>query len=53
MGETAATRKKVKRREVTMSDSRDTGLSAYLADIAKIPLLTPTEELRLATRGEN
>ncbi len=31
-----------------MMDTRENGLSTYLAEIAKIPLLTPAEEVRLA-----
>ncbi|MBI2432068.1 MAG: RNA polymerase sigma factor RpoD/SigA [Candidatus Hydrogenedentes bacterium] len=31
-----------------MIDSRENGLSTYLAEISKIPLLSPTEEVRLA-----
>jgi RNA polymerase primary sigma factor len=34
-----------------MPDLRENGLSTYLAEIAKIPLLSPTEEIRLATRA--
>lgn len=38
-----------------MADSRETGLSAYLAEISRIPLLSASEEIRLAEaaqRGE-
>jgi len=34
-----------------MLDSRENGLSTYLTEISKIPLLTTTEELRLARRA--
>ncbi|MBX7255259.1 MAG: RNA polymerase sigma factor RpoD/SigA [Candidatus Hydrogenedentes bacterium] len=38
-----------------MADTRETGLSAYLAEISRIPLLSASEEIRLAEaaqRGE-
>lgn len=31
-----------------LSDNRDNGLSTYLSEISKIPLLSPSEEIRLA-----
>ncbi|HEO72564.1 MAG TPA: RNA polymerase sigma factor RpoD/SigA, partial [Candidatus Hydrogenedentes bacterium] len=34
------------------SRERENGLSAYLAEIAKIPLLSPAEEIRLAQRAQ-
>ena len=36
-----------------MSDERDSGLSLYLAEISKIPLLSASEELRLAREAKN
>jgi len=35
-----------------VSSNRDTGLSAYLADISKIPLLSSSEEIRLARAAQ-
>jgi len=35
-----------------MSDERDSGLSLYLAEISKIPLLSASEELRLAREAQ-
>lgn len=36
-----------------MADSRENGLSTYLAEISKIPLLTTAEEIRLARRAQS
>ncbi|MBI4556501.1 MAG: RNA polymerase sigma factor RpoD/SigA [Candidatus Hydrogenedentes bacterium] len=35
-----------------MAETRDTGLSTYLAEIAKIPLLSTSDEIRLAKRAQ-
>ena len=35
-----------------MADFRENGLSAYLAEISRIPLLGPSEEIRLARRAK-
>ncbi len=35
-------------KSITMMDVRENGLSTYLAEISKIPLLPPSEEIRLA-----
>jgi RNA polymerase primary sigma factor len=36
-----------------MPDPRESGLSTYLADISRIPLLSTSEEIRLARRAQN
>lgn len=35
-----------------MADTRENGLSTYLAEISKVPLLSGTEEVRLAKRAQ-
>lgn len=36
-----------------MADVKENGLSTYLAEISRIPLLSPAEELRLARRAQS
>ena len=36
-----------------MADNRENGLSTYLAEISKIPLLTTSDEIRLARRAQS